>query len=233
MNSRNVREEDKMSIQENLIRIKSELPSDVTLVAVSKFHPASDIEEAYRAGQRVFGESRPQELRDKCSLLPEDIEWHFIGHLQANKIKYVVPNVRLIHSCDSEKLLLDLESWCKANGYHTEVLLELHIATEETKQGFSLDEVLDLLDRLRSAPLQYVKIRGVMGMATFSDDEALIRMEFGTLSETFDIIASRQYPFLTDFNIRSFGMSGDWKIAVQMGATHVRIGTSIFGERRY
>lgn len=222
-----------MSISGNITNIKKELPSDVTLVAVSKFHPASDIEEAYRAGQRVFGESRPQELRDKCSVLPDDIEWHFIGHLQSNKIKYVVPNVKLIHSCDSEKLLTDIENWCSSNGYHTEVLLELHIASEETKHGFSRDEILNLLDRLEAAPLKFVTVRGVMGMASFTDDESTVRNEFSSLMETYNTIALRQYDFLPKFDIRSFGMSGDWRTAVEMGATHVRIGTSIFGERQY
>ncbi len=220
-----------MSISENLSTILSELPSDVILVAVSKFHPASSVEQAYEAGQRIFGESRPQELRDKAALLPKDIQWHFIGHLQTNKIKYVVPNVSLIHSCNSEKLLYDIEKWCAANGYRTEVLLEMHIASEESKQGFSRDEVFRLLDTLQTNPLHFVTIRGLMGMASFSNDEQIIRKEFSALMETYDAIVSRHYDFLRKFDIRSFGMSSDWGIAIQMGATHIRIGTAIFGER--
>lgn len=222
-----------MSIEDKLNKIKIELPSEVTLVAVSKFHPVEAIYEAYQAGHRVFGESRPQELRDKSASLPSDIEWHFIGHLQANKIKYVVPNVKLIHSCDSEKLLFDLDKWCASNGYHTSVLLEIHIASEESKQGFDKEEVLEMLDRISSSPLKSVTIRGVMGMASFTDNQALIRKEFTLLLDTFNIIASRQYDFLSNFNLRSFGMSSDWPIAVDMGATHIRVGTSIFGERVY
>jgi len=223
-----------MSISENLYKIKSELPSEVTLVAVSKFHPAGSIMEAYDAGQRIFGESRPQELRDKSRILPQDIEWHFIGHLQSNKIKYVVPVVSLIHSCDTSDLLYGIEEWCGRNGYTAQVLLELHIASEESKQGFSPDELLSLLDHISaSGGLSSVKIRGLMGMASLTGDERLIRREFSELTDTFDSIALRQYPFLDRFDIRSFGMSSDWKIAVGMGATHIRVGTSIFGEREY
>lgn len=223
-----------MSISENLGRIKSELPSDVTLVAVSKYHPAEAILEAYDAGQRIFAESRPQELRDKSRLLPGDIEWHFIGHLQSNKIKYVVPAVSLIHSCDSAELLFAIEDWCMRNGYTAQVLLELHIASEQSKQGFTRTELSAILERVASVGgLSCVKIRGLMGMASLTDDEDLIRDEFSVLTKAYEDIALRQYPFLDRFDIRSFGMSSDWKIAVGMGATHVRVGTSIFGEREY
>jgi len=220
-----------MSIADNIRIIKSELPPEVTLVAVSKFHPAQVVKEAYMAGQRVFAESRPQELRDKVSVLPKDIIWHFIGHLQTNKIKYVVPNVSLIHSCDSEKLLFELDKWCSANGFNTDVLLELHIASEETKQGFTAGEVMNLLDRLTVAPLSHVRLRGLMGMASNSDDEGVVRKEFSMLVDTFREIESRSYPYLSSFDIRSFGMSSDWRTAVDMGATHIRVGTSIFGAR--
>lgn len=223
-----------MSIPENLKKIKSELPSDVTLVAVSKYHSPGSILEAYDVGQRIFAESRPQELRDKSRMLPADIEWHFIGHLQPNKIKYVVPVVSLIHSCDSAGLLFGIDDWCVRNGFTTEVLLELHIASEQSKQGFTRDELSALLERVASGEkLSCVKIRGLMGMASLTDDADIIRDEFSALMKAYEDIAVRQYPFLDRFDIRSFGMSSDWKIAVRMGATHVRVGTSIFGEREY
>lgn len=223
-----------MSIKENILELKKELPSDVTLVAVSKFHPAGAVMEAYNAGQRIFAESRPQELRDKAPLLPKDIEWHFIGHLQQNKIKYVVPVVSLIHSCDSAGLLYAIDDWCAKNGYTTQVLLELHIASEQTKQGFTSDELFSLLDGIGSGhPLSSVKIRGLMGMASQTSDEGLIRSEFTSLMRAYETVTARRYPFLDGFDIRSFGMSSDWKTAAGMGATHVRVGTAIFGERQY
>ena len=190
----------------------------------------------YDAGQRIFAESRPQELKQKVEVLPKDIEWHFIGHLQTNKIKMVVPYTTLIHSIDSERLLVEVGEYARRNNYHPEVLLELHIAQEETKQGFSADEILDLLDRIASDgelrdKLSNISVRGLMAMASFVDDQEQIRSEFSKLLELRDEIVRRNYPFLDSFTELSFGMSGDYHIAASMGSTMVRIGTSIFASR--
>lgn len=225
-----------MSIKENILQINKELPPSTKLVAVSKFKPAEAVQEAYDAGQRIFAESRPQELKQKVEVLPKDIEWHFIGHLQTNKIKMVVPYTTLIHSIDSERLLVEVGEYARRNNYHPGVLLELHIAQEETKQGFSADEILDLLDRIASDgelrdKLSNISVRGLMAMASFVDDEEQIRSEFSKLLELRDEIVRRNYPFLDSFTELSFGMSGDYHIAASMGSTMVRIGTSIFGSR--
>lgn len=225
-----------MGIKENILKINKELPPSTKLVAVSKFKPVEAIKEAYDAGQRVFAESRPQELKLKAEELPKDIEWHFIGHLQTNKIKMVVPYATLIHSIDSERLLLEVGEYARKNGYTIGVLLELHIAQEETKQGFSAEEILDLLDRigadtLMQQKLSQISFRGLMAMASFVDDEAQIRSEFLKLVSLNDEIKKRNYPFLDNFSELSFGMSGDYHIASEMGSTMVRIGTSIFGSR--
>ncbi len=223
-------------IAQNIVSIKKELPSEVSLVAVSKFKPNEDILQAYGAGQRIFGESRPQELKAKAEELPKDIRWHFIGNLQSNKIKMVVPYAELIHSVESAKLLFEIEKYCRNNGYKAEVLLEFHIATEESKHGFSKEEALAMLAEINAATddskkLSCVTIRGVMSMASFTDDEALIRSEFATLNSIYDEIKALGYPFLDRFDIRSFGMTGDYRIAVEMGSNMVRIGTKIFGVR--
>ena len=225
-----------MSIKENILQINKELPPSTKLVAVSKFKPAEAVQEAYDAGQRIFAESRPQELKQKVEVLPKDIEWHFIGHLQTNKIKMVVPYTTLIHSIDSERLLVEVGEYARRNNYHPGVLLELHIAQEETKQGFSADEILDLLDRIASDDelrdkLSNISVRGLMAMASFVDDQEQIRSEFSKLLELRDEIVRRNYPFLDSFTELSFGMSGDYHIAASMGSTMVRIGTSIFGSR--
>lgn len=225
-----------MSIKENILQINKELPPSTKLVAVSKFKPAEAVQEAYDAGQRIFAESRPQELKQKVEVLPKDIEWHFIGHLQTNKIKMVVPYTTLIHSIDSERLLVEVGEYARRNNYHPGVLLELHIAQEETKQGFSADEILDLLDRIASDgelrdKLSNISVRGLMAMASFVDDQEQIRSEFSKLLELRDEIVRRNYPFLDSFTELSFGMSGDYHIAASMGSTMVRIGTSIFGSR--
>ena len=191
-------------ITENILSLRQELPSGVELVAVSKFKSGEEILEAYEAGQRVFGESRPQELKEKALSLPKDIEWHFIGHLQSNKIKMTVPYVKLIHSVDTPKLFFEIERWCRQNGFSIDVLLEMHIASEESKQGFSDEEVMDFLAGIEKArqsgdnegcPTQ-VRIRGVMGMASLTEDEALIRREFAHLNSVFDRIKALGYPFL-------------------------------------
>lgn len=225
-----------MSIKENILQINKELPPSTKLVAVSKFKPVEAVQEAYDAGQRIFAESRPQELKQKVEVLPKDIEWHFIGHLQTNKIKLVVPYTTLIHSIDSERLLVEVGEYARRNNYHPGVLLELHIAQEETKQGFSADEILDLLDRIASDgelrdKLSNISVRGLMAMASFVDDQEQIRSEFSKLLELRDEIVRRNYPFLDSFTELSFGMSGDYHIAASMGSTMVRIGTSIFGSR--
>lgn len=225
-----------MGIKENILQINKELPPSTKLVAVSKFKPAEAIQQAYDAGQRSFAESRPQELKQKVGILPKDIEWHFIGHLQTNKIKMVVPYVTLIHSIDSERLLLEVGEYARKNGYKIGVLLELFIAQEESKQGFSSEEIIVLFDKIaQDAELQEklsnISFRGLMGMASFVDNEEQIRDEFSKLLLLRDEIKKRSYPFLDNFTELSFGMSGDYHIAAQMGSTMVRIGTSIFGDR--
>ena len=225
-----------MGIKEKILQINKELPPSTKLVAVSKFKPVEAVQEAYDAGQRVFAESRPQELKMKVELLPKDIEWHFIGHLQTNKIKMVVPYATLIHSIDSERLLVEVGEYARKNGYRLGVLLELHIAQEESKQGFSAEEILDLLDRISADKelqdkFSNITFRGLMAMASFVDDEVQIRGEFSKLLALNEEIRKKGYPFLENFSELSFGMSGDYHIAAEMGSTMVRIGTSIFGSR--
>ena len=221
-------------IAEEIRILGEELPSNVKLVAVSKFHPAETVMEAYRAGQRVFGESRPQELAAKAAVLPKDIVWHFIGHLQTNKVKMVLPVAAMVESVDSVRLLEAIEKWGAANSSVTEVLLEMHIASEETKQGFSREEILSVVSEAGKYP--HVRISGLMGMATLTGDEAVIRGDFARLVAMRDEIREKAsvFPGLPDdFGILSFGMTHDYRIAVEMGADIVRIGTLIFGERSY
>ena len=217
-------------IEENLNRIKSELPSGVKLVAVSKFHPLEAILEAYQAGQTVFGENRPQELAAKAVQLPQDIEWHFLGHLQTNKLKMVLPYATLVQSVDSVHLLEAIDNWGNANDNVISVLLELHIGAEETKQGFHEEEILDILfdaDKYRN-----IRFCGLMGMASHTDDQEVINADFERI-DSFMAYLVDLFPELTDFNQLSIGMSDDWPIAVQHGSTMVRIGTAIFGAREY
>ena len=218
-----------------------ELPAAVKLVAVSKFHPFDAIEQAYQAGQRVFAESRPQELLSKVRRLEEirvergeagymsDIEWHFIGHLQTNKLKMVLPYVSLVQSVDSVRLLDAIEAWASANGQVIDVLLEPHVAAEETKQGFAADEVYEILRNVEAYP--DIRFRGIMGMATFTDDESVIRSDFAALRQIFDNCRSRFPSIEDDFVEFSIGMSDDYPIAIEYGSTMVRIGSMIFGER--
>ena len=222
-----------MSISSEIERLNNELPSTVKLVAVSKFNPSEAIMEAYQAGQRIFGESRPQELLQKVQELPSDIQWHFIGHLQTNKLKMVLPYATLIHSVDSERLLKEINKYAVKNGLKVRCLLELFVAQEETKQGFSKEELLALMDSMQSEPLEGVEICGLMGMASFVDDQQQIRGEFAALKEAFDQIRDKYISTHPNFNELSMGMSGDYKIAVEMGSTMVRIGTTIFGARNY
>ena len=222
-----------MSISSEIERLNKELPSTVKLVAVSKFNPSEAIMEAYQAGQRIFGESRPQELLQKVQELPCDIQWHFIGHLQTNKLKMVLPYASLIHSVDSERLLMEINKYAVKNGLKVKCLLELFVAQEETKQGFSKEELMQLMDKLQQQPLEGVEICGLMGMASFVDDEQQIRGEFAALKQAFDQIREKYISTHPNFNELSMGMSGDYKIAVEMGSTMVRIGTTIFGARNY
>ena len=222
-----------MSISSEIERLNNELPSTVKLVAVSKFNPSEAIMEAYQAGQRIFGESRPQELLQKVQELPGDIQWHFIGHLQTNKLKMVLPYASLIHSVDSERLLMEINKYAVKNNLKVKCLLELFVAQEETKQGFSKEELMQLMEKLQQQPLEGVEICGLMGMASFVDDEQQIRGEFAALKETFDLVREKYISTHPNFNELSMGMSGDYKIAVEMGSTMVRIGTTIFGARNY
>ena len=218
-------------IQENIIAIKKELPPEVKLVAVSKFHPVEAIREAYGAGQRCFGENRPQEFGKKVEALADlDLEWHFIGHLQTNKLKLVLPYAHLVQSVDSQHLLDAIQDWGKTNGKVVSVLLELHIGAEQTKSGFKEEEVLDIL--FRAEKYRNIRFCGLMGMATHTDSEEDIRADFARIAD-FRAYLQDLFPELTDFRELSIGMSGDWRIALDYGATIVRIGTAIFGERQY
>ena len=217
-------------ISDNILNIKAKLPSAVKLVAVSKFHPAERLMEAYRAGQRVFAESRPQELAAKVPLMPPDVEWHFIGHLQTNKLKMVLPHAALVHSIDSVRLLDAVQRWAAANGRTIDVLLEQHISADAAKQGFSEEEILTVLGQAGNYP--DIRFRGLMGMASLSEDEAVIRADFARLNAMFGKVRA-QFPSLEDFTELSIGMSDDWPLALEYGSTMVRIGTAIFGAREY
>lgn len=218
-----------MSIRENLLKIKSGLPSHVTLVAVSKTKPVEDIQEAYDAGQRIFGENYVQELSDKYSKLPQDIKWHFIGHLQSNKVKYIAPFVDLIHGVDSLKLLQEINKQALKNNRVIDCLLQIYIAQEETKFGLSFEECEALFHTEEYKNLKQVRVIGFMAMASNTDDERQIRKEFNSL-KLFQKSVLSQYPFLTTL---SFGMSSDYKIAIEEGSTMIRVGSSIFGVRNY
>jgi pyridoxal phosphate enzyme (YggS family) len=224
-------------VEDNLRRIYKELPPEVKLVAVSKFHPCEDILEAYRAGQRRFGENRPQEFAAKAVQLPEDIEWHFIGHLQTNKLKMVLPYASLVESIDSRHLLDAVEKWGSEHGKVIDVLLELHLGAEETKGGFTEAEIEEILTPVpelaegAEGPYPHIRFRGLMGMATNTDDEAAVEADFVRI-EAFKKHLDDRFA-LPDFTELSIGMSHDWPLAVRHGATIVRIGTAIFGPRIY
>ena len=220
-------------IKENLERIKATIPEHVTLVAVSKTKPISDIQEAYDAGHRTFGENYPQELRDKHEALPKDIQWHFIGHLQTNKIKYIIPFVTLIHSIDSANLLEAVNKEAKKHGRVADCLLQFHIAQEETKFGLDLEEARQLLESDTFKNMENIRICGVMGMATFTDDEEEVRKEFKHLKAIFDTLKQDYFAGQPQFKEISMGMSEDYPIAIEEGATLVRIGSKIFGPRHY
>lgn len=217
-------------ISDNLNIIKEQLPPEVKLVAVSKFHPLEAIMEAYDAGQRCFAESRPQELKKKVEAVEagKEIEWQFIGHLQTNKLKLVLPYVSLVQSVDSVKLLQEIDRWGKAAGKTTDILLEMHIAGEDSKQGFFEEEALELL--FNAGKYANIRFRGLMGMASNVDDEEIVLSDFRRIADFKDYVCDL-FPELEAFDILSIGMSGDWPLALQAGSNMVRIGSAIFGER--
>lgn len=216
-----------MSIKENLLAIKNTIPESVTLVAVSKTKPISYLQEAYDQGQRVFGENRVQEMTEKWENLPKDIKWHMIGHLQRNKVKYMAEYVSLVHGVDSPRLLAEINKQAKKHNRIIPCLLQVHIAEEDTKFGFNEEELLDLVDNEEFKAFENVKIEGLMGMATFTDNMEQVRREFSSLKSLFVKLQSTY----SDFTTLSMGMSGDYKIAIEEGSTMVRIGSSIFGSR--
>jgi len=216
-----------MSIQNNLLKTKSSLPSHVTLVAVSKTKPVSDLMEAYNAGQRIFGENKIQEMTEKWQQMPKDIEWHMIGHVQSNKVKYMVPYVKLIHGVDSLKLLKEINRHAVRWRKNINCLLQIHIAEEETKFGLDEKELAELLNSEEFKTLENIKVIGLMGMATFTDNQEQIKREFDHLKSIFDQFKIHH----SQFNTLSMGMSGDYQLAIDCGSTMVRIGSSIFGGR--
>lgn len=223
----------KERVATNLKKVLADLPEGVRLVAVSKFHPVEELREAYDAGQRIFGESQVQELQRKVAAMPSDVEWHFIGHLQTNKVKYLAPYVSMIHAVDSLKLLREIDRQAAKNDRVINVLLELHIAEEETKYGFSPSDCRELLASGEWRELRHVRICGLMMMATYTDDTTQIRLEMEQAQRLFHELKANYFAEEPSFCERSWGMSHDYKIALETGATLVRIGTTIFGERVY
>lgn len=221
------------AVKQNLEQIRSTIPAHVTLVAVSKFHPAPSVREAYEAGQRVFGESKVQELTSKHEALPSDIQWHFIGHLQTNKVKYIAPFISMIHSVDSYRLLTEINKNAEKNDRIIDILLQVFIASEETKFGFSPEECSELLSVHPLTEWKNIRIRGLMGMATFTEDETQIRNEFRVLTHLFRKLKETVFRDIPYFDQLSFGMSDDYQLAIEEGSTMVRIGSSIFGNRNY
>ena len=222
-----------MSISEKIKQIKSTLPPGVKLIAVSKTKPVEAIMEACRAGQKLFGENKAQEMALKHEQLPQDIEWHFIGHLQTNKVKYIVPFVHLIHAVDSLKLLEVINKEAKKANRTVSCLLQFHIAEEETKFGLDLKEAAELLNSETYKNMANVKIAGVMGMATFTDNQSQVRREFASLKSYFELLKVNFFASDDNFRELSMGMSDDYPVAIEEGSTMVRIGSSIFGARNY
>ncbi len=218
-----------MSIAENLLSIKNSLPEHITLVAVSKTKPKANIMEAYDAGQRIFGENKIQEMTQKYEDMPKDIQWHMIGHVQRNKVKYMAPFVSLIHGVDSLKLLKEINKQAKKHNRNISCLLQVHIAEEDTKFGFDEDELLDLVNNPEFRALNNIQIVGLMGMATFTDNMNQVRKEFQNLNSIFEKLKLK----IDTMRVLSMGMSGDYKIAVEEGSTMIRVGSSIFGARNY
>lgn len=219
-----------MSVKSQIEELHATLPSNVRLVAVSKFHPVEAIREAYEAGQRIFGESRPQELAAKYPQLPSDVEWHMIGHLQTNKVKYIAPFVALIHSVDSERLVAEIDRQAAKCGRVIDFLFEVHLAQDESKSGWDKEELLDFLRSDRLAHYPNVRPRGVMTIGTLTDDIELNKSEFRTLKALFEELRPR---FGEEFDTVSMGMSSDYREAIECGSTMVRIGSQIFGSRGY
>lgn len=219
-----------MSVKNNIERFTQSLPAHCRLIAVSKTQPIEKLQEAYAAGQRLFGENKVQELTEKFEALPKDIEWHMIGHLQSNKVKYIAPFVSLIHSVDSVKLLTEIDKQARKNNRVINCLLQVHIAAEETKFGFSAEEILEAIQSGQLEGFDHVRICGLMGMATFTDDHTQVRSEFKGLKALFDQVKTLQRGNVSMEEL-SMGMSNDYKLAAEEGSTLVRIGTAIFGER--
>lgn len=217
------------NIAENIQKIKSELPDDVTLVAVSKTKPNEDLMQAYDAGQRVFGENKAREMEQKHEELPKDIEWHFIGHLQRNKVKYIAPFVKLIHSLDSLRLAKEINKRANNEDRVIDCLVQLHISGEETKFGFDYDEAIEFLRSEPLKELQNIRIVGAMGMALHTDDKSVLKKQFGELKSFFDKM-KKEYDH---FKVLSMGMTNDYEVAVEEGSNMVRLGSSIFGPRNY
>ena len=221
----------KMNIQDNINDIKKAIPENVNLVAVSKFHDVNEILKIYDTGHKIFGESRVQELIDKQPSLPKDIEWHFIGRLQRNKVKFIVPFIECIHSVDSKRLLLQIERQAANVDRVIPCLLQIHIAEEDTKTGFTEEECWDFLSKGKWKELKHIQLSGVMGMATFTDDEEIVRKEFIKLHSFFNKIKEQFFSETPEFKEISMGMSSDYKIAIDEGSTLIRVGSKIFGER--
>jgi pyridoxal phosphate enzyme (YggS family) len=222
-----------MTIAEQIKNITSSLPATTRLIAVSKTKPIENIQEAYDAGQRVFGENKALEMRDKHEALPKDIEWHFIGHLQTNKIKYIIPYVSLIHSIDSLNLLKEVNKEATKKDRRVDCLLQFHIAQEETKFGLSYDEAVQLLTSAEYKQMENIRIVGVMGMATFTDNNNQVSAEFATLRDIFDRLKKEYFSTEESFCELSMGMSDDYPLAIEQGSTLVRVGSAIFGKRNY
>ena len=219
-----------MNIKERLHRILATLPDGVKLVAVSKFHPAEAVEEAYNAGQRIFGESRPQEMAAKAKVLPKDIEWVMIGHLQTNKVKYIAPFISLIESLDSERLAVEVQRQAEKCNRVIDCLLEIHVTDEASKSGWAWDDLLTFVREGGFKALPNIRVRGIMGMATFTDDERVVRRDFERLAAC---KAELKEYFGEEFDMLSMGMSDDYPIALEYGSTEVRVGSTIFGAREY
>ena len=222
-----------MNIAANIAQLQKEIPEGVKLVAVSKRKPNEDIMEAYQAGQRIFGENRPQELQTKHAELPNNIQWHMIGHLQTNKVKYIAPYVALVHAVDSEKLLAMLNKEAHKNDRLIPYLFQLHIADEETKFGWLFDELKVFIRSKEFASYKNVSCHGLMGMATYTNNTDQVRAEFRYLKSSFDKLKTDQFANVEYFKEISMGMSGDYQLAIEEGSTMVRIGSSIFGTRQY
>lgn len=220
-------------VKAHIAQLLDSLPQGVRLVAVSKYHPAEYIEEAYAVGQRIFGESHVQELRQKVEVLPSDIEWHFIGHLQTNKVKYIAPYITMIESVDSERIMAEINKQCMKHNRVVDVLLELHVAKEETKSGFAPEELEALLASGVKEKYPNVRICGLMTMASYTDDESLIESEFEQASHFFNKIKTNYFATDDYFAVKSWGMSGDYPLAIKHHSNMIRVGTLLFGPRVY